>query len=126
LVEVKLVEGKGAAPTGALEKAKRKWVSSLAGPTKRSRILDAVLHPSPLHSKGESEDAMSEDSHCPSGEATPPAPKKVVPVNVAPACLDLEFSTAIESSDEGGEEEVRVKIDSPPFARGARSSWFWQ
>ena len=33
---------------------------------------------------------------------------------MAPACLDLEFSTAIESHDEGGEEEVQIEIDSPP------------
>jgi len=34
---------------------------------------------------------------------------------VDPACLDLEFITAVESDDEGGgDEEVQIEIDSPP------------
>ena len=84
-----------------------------APPTKRSRILDDILHLSPLQSKGEFEDAGSEDSNRPSAEAPPPAPKKVMPLKVALACLDLEFSTGVESDDEGGKEEVQIKIDRP-------------
>ena len=102
--EVKLAEGQGTAPIGALEKAKRKRASSSTMPTKQSRVLDTHLNVSPLQSKGGSEDAESEDSHYPSGETTPPTPKVVVPLKTAPPCLDLEFSTAQESGDVGGEE----------------------
>ena len=66
---------------------------------------------SPPQSKGDSEDAASEDSNCPSGGATPPGPKNVMPLKAAPACLDLEFSTAVESGEEGG-VEVQIEIDS--------------
>ena len=65
--EVKLAEGQDAAPahasgkTKALEKTKRKRASSSAAPTKKSRILDDILHQSPLRSKGESEDGGSKD-----------------------------------------------------------------
>ena len=41
--EAKLAEGQGAAPTSALEKSKRKRVSSTAAPKKKSRILDNIL-----------------------------------------------------------------------------------
>ena len=43
LAEVKLAVGQGAAPTGALEKAKRKHASSSAAPKKRGRLLDDIL-----------------------------------------------------------------------------------
>ena len=66
---------------------------------------------SPLQSRGDSEDAASEDSNFSSGGATPTAPKNVMPWKAAPACLDLEFSTAVESGEEGG-VEVQIEIDS--------------
>ena len=75
--EVKLAEGQDATPAHAsgkakaLEKTKRKRASSLAAPMKKSRILDDILHQSPLRRKGESEDGGSEDSNHPPTEATP-------------------------------------------------------
>jgi len=48
--EAKLAEGQGAAPTSALEKLKRKQVSSTVAPKKKSQILDDILR-SPLRSK---------------------------------------------------------------------------
>ena len=75
--EVKLAEGQDAAPAHAsgkakaLEKTKRKRVSSSAASSKKSRILDDILHQSPLRSKGESEDGGSEDNNRPPTEATP-------------------------------------------------------
>ena len=48
--EAKLAEGQGAAPTSALEKSKRKQVSSTVAPKKKSQILDDILR-SPLRSK---------------------------------------------------------------------------
>ena len=86
--EVKLAEGQGGAPTGALEKAKRKRASSSTALVKQSQVLDTLLNASPLQSKGDSEDAGSEDSHCPSGETMPPAPKVVMPLKMAPPWLD--------------------------------------
>ena len=41
--EAKLAEGQGAAPTSALEKSKRKRVSSTVAPKKKSQILDDIL-----------------------------------------------------------------------------------
>ena len=43
VAEAKLAEGQGAAPTSALEKAKRKRASSSAAPKKKGRILDDIL-----------------------------------------------------------------------------------
>jgi len=118
--EVKLAEGQDAAPphasgkAKALEKTKRKRASSSAAPTKKSRILDDILHQSPLRSKGESEDGGNEDSNRPPTEATPfGIPQVAVPLRAVHPCLDLEFSTALESEDEGDVEEVNVVVDSP-------------
>ena len=36
-----------------------------------------------------------------------------MPWKAAPACLDLEFSTAVESEDESGDEKVNVDAESP-------------
>jgi len=116
--KVKLAEGQDAAPTGALEKAKRKHASSSMEPTKRSRVLDTLLNVSPLQSKGDSEDAESEDSHYPLGETTPPTPKVVVPLKTAPPCLDLEFSTAQESGDVGV-KKYRLKSTPPSLTESA-------
>ena len=75
--EVKIAEGPGAAPAHAsekakaLEKAKRKRASSSSALMKKSRILDDILHQSPLRRKGESEDGGSKDSNRPPTEATP-------------------------------------------------------
>ena len=76
--EVKIAEGQDAAPAHtlgkakALEKTKRKRGSSSAAPTKKSRILDDILHQSPLRSKGEFEDGGSKDSNRPSAKAPSP------------------------------------------------------
>ena len=43
VAETKLAEGQGAAPTSALEKAKRKRASSSAAPKKKGQILDDIL-----------------------------------------------------------------------------------
>ena len=70
--ELKLAEGQGGPEKAKpLEKVKRKQASSSAEPKKKSRLIDAILHPSPLQSKGESEDDGSEDSNRPPAEATP-------------------------------------------------------
>ena len=97
-----------------MEKTKRKRASSSAAPTKKSRILDDILHQSPLRSKGESEDGGSEDNNRPPTEATPfGIPQVAVPLRAVHPGLDLEFSTALESKDEGDVEEVNVIVDSP-------------
>ena len=112
--EFKLVEGQGGPEKAkALEKAKRKQASSSAEPKKKSRLIDAILHQSPLQSKGESEDGGSEDSNRPPTEATPfGIPQVAVPLRTVHPGLDLEFSTAQESEDEGNVEEVNVVVDS--------------
>ena len=91
LAEVKLAEGQGAAPAygsekaKALEKAKRKRASSSAAPKKRGRLIDAILHQSPLQSKGDSEDGRSESSNCPAVEEPPfAAPKEATPLKAVP------------------------------------------
>ena len=43
VADVKLAEGQGAAPTNALEMAKRKRVSAAVAPKKRGRLLDDTL-----------------------------------------------------------------------------------
>jgi len=43
----------------------------------------------------------------------PPPAEKVTPLKVVPPSLDLEFSTALESDDEGGDEEVQIEVDKP-------------
>src|SRR6185312_1504228 len=64
--ELKLAEGQGGPEKAkALEKAKRKQASSSVEPKKKSRLIDTILHPSPLQSKGESEDDGSKDSNRP-------------------------------------------------------------
>ena len=86
-----------------------------AAPMKKSRILDDILHQSPLQSKGESEDGGSEDNNRPPTEATPfGIPQMAVPLRAVHPGLDLEFSTTLESEDEGNVEEVNVVVDSPP------------
>jgi len=130
--EVKLAEGQDAAPAHAsgkakaLEKIKRKRASSSAAPTKKSRILDDILHQSPLRSKGESEDGGSEDSNRPPTAATSfGIPQGAVPLRAVHPGLDLEFSTALESEDEGDVKEVNVVVDSPrrlSLPRGAPTS----
>jgi len=79
------------------------------------------LHQSPLQSKGE-----SEDSSRPPTEATPLGiPQVAVPLRAVHSGLDLEFSTAQESEDEGNVEEVNVVVDSPrrsSLPRGAPTS----
>ena len=71
------MEGQDAAPAHAsekakaLEKAKRKRASSSAAPTKKSQILNDILHQSPLRRKEESEDSGSKDSNHPPTEAMP-------------------------------------------------------
>jgi len=120
--EVKLTEGQGAAPTSALEKAKRKRASSTAAPKKKSRILDEILQQSPLRSKGDSEDGMSGDSNRPSAEAPPFAVEKVSPLKVVPPSLDLEFSTAQESDDDGGGDEVQIEVVSSHRSPAAREA----
>jgi len=106
--EVKLAEGQDAAPAHAsgkakaLEKTKRKRASSSAAPTKKSQILNDILHQSPLRSKEESEDSGSKDSNHEDAQAPPFAvPKEAQPLRAVPPNLDLEFSTAPESDDEG-------------------------
>ena len=69
--------------------------------------------PRPYKAKGSLRTAGASYRNRPSAEGPPSAPKKVMPVNVASACLDLEFSTGVESDDEGGKEEVQIKIDPP-------------
>ena len=120
LAEVKLAEGPGAAPAHgsekvkALEKAKRKRASSSAVPKKRGRLIDAILHQSPLQSKGDSEDGGSQNNNRPAVEEPPfAAPKEATPLKAVPPSLDLEFSTAVESDDEVGDEEVNIVVDSP-------------
>jgi len=52
-------------------------------------------------------------------------PKMVVPLKAVRPSLDLEFSTAVESEDESGDEEVNVDADSPhrpPPPHGAPTS----
>jgi hypothetical protein len=117
---VKLTEGQGAASAHgsekakALEKAKRKRASSSAAPKKRGRLIDAILHQSPLQSKGDSEDGGSESSNRPSAEEPPFAtPKEATPLKAVHPNLDLEFSTAVESDDEVGDDEVNIVVDSP-------------
>ena len=78
--EAKLAEGQGAAPTSALEKAKRKRASSSAAPKKKGRILDDILQQSPLRSKGDSEDGLSGDSNRLSTKTPPLGAKKVAPL----------------------------------------------
>jgi len=91
--EVKLAEGRDATPAHAsgkakaLKKTKRKRASSLAAPTKKSRILDDILHQSPL-----------QNNNHPPTEATPfGIPQVAVPLRAVHPGLDLEFSTALES-----------------------------
>jgi len=125
--ELKLAEGQGGPEKAkALEKAKRKRVSSSAEPKKRGWLIDAILHQSPLQSKGESEDGGSEDSNRPPTKATPLGiPQVAVPLRAVHPGLDLEFSTAQESEDEGNVEEVNVVVDSPrrsSLPRGAPTS----
>ena len=91
----------------------RKRASTSAVPKKRGRLLDDILQQSPLRSKGGSEDGRSEDSNRPSAEEPPPAPEKVKLLKTVPPCLDLEFSTAQESDDDGGDKEVQIEIDFP-------------
>ena len=120
--EAKLAEGQGAAPTSALEKSKRKRVSSTAAPKKKSRILDEILR-SPLRSRGDSEDDLSEDSNHPFAEAPPFAAEKVPPLKVVPPSLDLEFSTAQESDDDDGRgDEDQIEVDSPCRSPAARET----
>ena len=89
-------------------------MSSSVEPKKKSRLIDAILHPSPLQSKGESEDGGSDDSNRPPAEATPlGVPQLAVPLRVVHPGLDLEFSTAQESEDEGNVEVVNIVVDSP-------------
>ena len=113
--ELKLAEGHGGPEKAkALEKAKRKKASSSAEPRKRSRLLDTILQQSPLRSKGESEDGGSADNNRPPPEATPlDIPQVAVPLRAVRPALDLEFSTAQESEDEGHVEEVNIVADSP-------------
>ena len=113
--ELKLVEGQGGPKKAkALEKAKRKRASSSAEPKRRGRLLDAILQQSPLQSKGGSEDDGSEDNNPVAAEVPPfSAPKEAPPLRAVPLNLDLEFSTAPESDDEEGNEEVNIVIDSP-------------
>ena len=47
---------KGGGNTGALEKKKHKSKGAGVLPNKRSRLIDAILVPSPLRSNGDSED----------------------------------------------------------------------
>jgi len=50
---LKLAEGQGGPEKAkALEKAKRKWVSSSVEPKKRGRLIDAILHQSPCKARG--------------------------------------------------------------------------
>ena len=113
--ELKLGEGHGGPQKAkALEKAKRKKTSSSAEPRKRNRLLDTILQQSPLRSKGESEDGGSADSNRPPPEAAPlDIPQVAVPLRAVRPALDLEFSTAQESEDEGHVEEVNIVADSP-------------
>jgi len=113
--ELKLAEGHGGPEKAkALEKAKRRKASSSAEPRKRNRLLDTILQQSPLRSKGESEDGGSADSNRPPPEATPlDIPQVAVPLRAVRPALDLEFSTAQESDDEGHVEEVNIVADSP-------------
>ena len=125
--ESKLAEGQGGPKKAkALEKAKRKQASSSAEPKKKSRLINSILHQSPLQSKGESEDGGSEDSNRPPTEATPfGIPQVAVPLRAVHPGLDLEFSTAQESEGEGNVEEVNVVVDSPrrsSLPRGAPTS----
>jgi len=93
-----------------------KWkrASSSAAPKKRGWLIDAILHQSPLQSKGDSEDGGSESSNRPAVKEPPfTAPKEATPLKAVPPSLDLEFSTAVESDDEVGDEEVNIVIDSP-------------
>ena len=135
--ELKLAEGHGGPEKAkALEKAKRKKTSSSAEPRKRSRLLDTILQQSPLRSKGESEDGGSADSNRPPPEATPlDIPQVAVPLRAVHPALDLEFSTAQESEDEGHVEEVNIMADSPPplvppsrspYHRRRSRSVFWK
>ena len=79
-----------------------------------------------LQSKGDSEDDGSEDSNRAAAEVPPFAvPKEAPPLRAVPPNLDLEFSTAQESEDEGNVEEVNVVVDSPrrsSLPRGAPTS----
>ena len=111
--ELKLAEGHGGPEKAkALEKAKRKKASSSAEPRKKSRLLNTILQQS-LQSKGESEDGGSADSNRPPPEATPlDIPQVAVPLRAVRPALDLEFSTAQESEDEGHVEEVNIVADS--------------
>ena len=75
----------GSEKVKALEKAKRKRASSSAVPKKRGRLIDAILHQSPLQSKGDSEDGRSESSNCPAVEEPPfAAPKEATPLQAVP------------------------------------------
>jgi hypothetical protein len=74
----------------------------MAVPKKKGRILDDILQQSPLRSKGDFEDGLSGYSNRPSAEAPPFTAEKVSPLKDFPLSLDLEFSTALESDDEGG------------------------
>ena len=72
------------------------------------------MQQSPLQSKGGSEDDGSEDNNPVAAEVPPfSAPKEAPPLRAVPLNLDLEFSTAPESDDEEGDEEVSIIIDSP-------------
>ena len=80
----------GSEKAKAPEKAKRKRASSSAAPKKRGRLIDAILHQSPLQSKGESEDDGSEDSNHPAAEAPPfVAPSKAAPLKAVPQAWTL-------------------------------------
>ena len=76
--------------------------------------------PRPYKAKGSLRTAGASYRNRPSAEGPPSDPKKVMPVNVASACLDLEFITTIESDDEGREEEVQIEIESAPRSPMAR------
>ena len=92
-------------------------------PKKRGRLIDAILHQSPLQSKGDSEDGGSESSNRPAVEEPPfAAPKEATPLKAVPLSLDLEFSTAVESDDEVRDEEVNIVIDSPHRLSAPRES----
>jgi len=120
--EAKLAEGQGAAPTSALEKSKRKRVSSTAAPKKKSQILDDILQ-SPLRSKGHSEDDLSEYNNHPSAEASPFTAEKVPPLKVVPPSLNLKFSTAQESDDDDGRgDEDQIEVDSSRRSPAARET----
>ena len=84
------------------------------------------MQQSPLQSKGDPEYDGSEDINRPPTEAMPLGiPQLAVPLWAVHPGLDLEFSTAQESEDEGNVGEVNVVADSPRRSsppRGAPTS----